>query len=407
MIKVFKSISNQRMEKVHSDIRGPLFQQAVKMKAEGTNVLMLNTGNPATFGFGMPKSVKDALVANLDRGVGYCDLKGMPDAREAICNYETSKGIMGLTPDDIFIGNGISECAEMLLLGMLEAGDEILMPSPGYSLWTNSAHLAGATPVLYRCDEKADWNPDIADIKSKINNNTKAIVIINPNNPTGALYSKDFLEEIIKVAREHGLVIISDEIYDRLLYDGAIHVSTGSLCDDLCVVTLNGLSKSHFVCGFRIGWMAISGKSPQSDVIRNALTKLSSMRLCSNALSQPVIPAALNDPESTMAQMQPGGRLYEQRKATMEELAKIDGISFVPTKAAFYVFPKIDLSKFNVESDRAFAKGLLENKHILVIPGSGFDFPEPDHFRIVMLPQPDMLAKAVRDMGDYLDSIRK
>lgn len=406
MIKLFKSIANERMEKVHSDIRGPLFQQALKMEAEGTKVLKLNTGNPANFGFGMPQSVKDALIANLDRGVGYCDMKGMPDAREAICNYELSKGIKGLTPNDIFVGNGISELAEMLLLGILGAGDEILMPSPGYSLWTNSAFLADANPVLYRCDEKADWNPDIADIKKKITPNTKAIVIINPNNPTGALYSKDVLEELVKVARENGLVIISDEIYDRLLYDGDVHISTGSLCDDLCVVTCNGLSKSHFVCGFRVGWLAVSGSSPQCDVVRSALTKLSAMRLCSNALPQPVIPAALEDSASTKAQFVPGGRLYEQRRATMEELEKIDGVSFVKTRGAFYIFPKIDIKKYHFENDKDFARGLLESKHILVIPGSGFDYPEPDHFRIVMLPQPDVLRKAIQDLGDYLYSIK-
>ena len=403
---MFRPISNQRMELVHSDIRGPLFQQALKMEAEGTKVLKLNTGNPANFGFGMPQSVRDALTNNLDRGVGYCDLKGMPDARNAICDYETSKGIKGLTPNDVFIGNGISELAEMLLLGFLEKGDEILMPSPGYSLWTNSAYLADATPVLYRCDEANDWNPDIDDIKSKITNNTKAIVIINPNNPTGALYSKETLEEIVKIARQYGLVVISDEIYDRLLYDGDVHISTGSLCDDLCVITLNGLSKSHFVCGFRVGWIVVSGQSPQCDVIRSALTKLSAMRLCSNALPQPVIPAALADSASTKAQFVPGGRLYEQRKATMEELEKIDGVSFVKTRGAFYIFPKIDLNKYHFESDKDFARGLLESKHILVIPGSGFDYPQPDHFRIVMLPEADVLRKAVQDLGDYLYSIR-
>ena len=390
------------MEKVHSDIRGPLFEQALKMEAEGTKVLKLNTGNPGSFGFGMPLSVREALLNNLDRGVGYCDLKGMPQSREAICTYQKSKGIQNITPNDVFIGNGISELAEMLLLGFLESGDEILMPSPGYSLWTNSSYLADATPVLYRCDEKADWYPDVADIRSKITKRTKAIVVINPNNPTGALYSKEVLQQIVDLSREFGLVLISDEIYDRLLYDGAQHISTASLSEDITTITLNGLSKSHFVCGFRIGWMVISGKSPQSEVIRTAMTKLCAMRLCSNALPQPIIPAALKDTQSTMEQLRSGGRLYEQRKATMDELANIDGLSFVKTKAAFYIFPKIDIKKYNFESDRDFAKGLLLNKHILVIPGSGFDYPEPDHFRIVMLPEPAMLKKAVCDIRDFL-----
>lgn len=395
-------LRSDKLKEVHSDIRGPVFVEAMKMRAQGIDVLRLNTGNPATFGFGMPDSVRNALINNVDKAVAYCDLKGMPDAREAICNYHKSKGIEGITPDDVFIGNGVSELVTMVLTAFLNEGDEILVPSPDYSLWTNSVYIANGKPVHYICDEQSEWYPDLDDIRSKITPKTRAIVIINPNNPTGALYPRELLEQIVQIARENNLVIFSDEIYDRLVMDELEHISTASLASDLLVVTMNGLSKSHIICGFRCGWMVVSGAKDKAQDFIAGLVQLSAMRLCANALPQLVIPAALNDPESTREMIVPGGRLYEQREATMRELEKIPGISCVKNKAAFYVFPKLDVKRFNITNDEQFAMDYLHSKNVMIIPGRGFSWKQPDHFRIVMLPQADVLAKAVRDLGDFL-----
>jgi len=400
-------IRSDKLQNVHSDIRGPVFVEAMRMRKEGIDVLRLNTGNPATFDFKMPDSVRNALINNADKAVAYCDLKGMPDARESICDYHKGKGIQGITPDDVFIGNGVSELVTMALTALLNYGDEILVPAPDYSLWTNSVWIAGAKPVHYICDEQANWYPDINDIKSKITPKTKALVIINPNNPTGALYPKEVLEELVQVAREHQLVIFSDEIYDRLVMDDLEHISTATLAPDLLVCTMNGLSKSHIICGFRCGWMVVSGAKESAKDFIAGLVQLSAMRLCANALMQLVIPAALNDPESTREMIVPGGRLYEQREATCRELAKIDGISFVKNSAAFYLFPKIDVKKFNITDDQQFAMDYLHSKNVMIIPGRGFSWKEPDHFRIVMLPEPEQIAKAMRDLGDFLKDYRQ
>ena len=398
---------SDKLQNVHSDIRGPVFVEAMRMRKEGIDVLRLNTGNPATFDFKMPDSVRNALINNADKAVAYCDLKGMPDAREAICNYHKGKGIEGITPDDVFIGNGVSELVTMALTALLNYGDEILVPAPDYSLWTNSVWIAGAKPVHYICDEESNWYPDINDIKSKITPKTKALVIINPNTPTGALYPKEVLEELVQIAREHQLVVFSDEIYDRLVMDDLEHISTATLAPDLLVCTMNGLSKSHIVCGFRCGWMVVSGAKDNAKDFIAGLVQLSAMRLCANALMQLVIPAALNDPESTREMIVPGGRLYEQREATCRELAKIDGISFVKNSAAFYLFPKIDVKKFNITDDQQFAMDYLHSKNVMIIPGRGFSWKEPDHFRIVMLPEPEQIAKAMRDLGDFLKDYRQ
>lgn len=400
-------LRSDKLQNVHSDIRGPVFVEAMRMRKEGIDVLRLNTGNPATFDFKMPDSVRNALINNADKAVAYCDLKGMPDARESICDYHKGKGIQGITPDDVFIGNGVSELVTMALTALLNYGDEILVPAPDYSLWTNSVWIAGAKPVHYICDEQANWYPDINDIKSKITPKTKALVIINPNNPTGALYPKEVLEELVQVAREHQLVIFSDEIYDRLVMDDLEHISTATLAPDLLVCTMNGLSKSHIICGFRCGWMVVSGAKDNAKDFIAGLVQLSAMRLCANALMQLVIPAALNDPESTREMIVPGGRLYEQREATCRELAKIDGISFVKNSAAFYLFPKIDVKKFNITDDQQFAMDYLHSKNVMIIPGRGFSWKEPDHFRIVMLPEPEQIAKAMRDLGDFLKDYRQ
>lgn len=393
----------KRMEHVHSDIRGPLYVEAMKMREQGIDVLRLNTGNPATFGFGLPKSIEHALNNHIDDGVGYCDFKGMPQAREAICAYESSKGIKGITPDDVFIGNGVSEVVSFALMPLLNDGDEVLVPSPSYSLWGNSVYLAGGKPVFYICDEKADWNPDVQDIRSKITDRTKAIVVINPNNPTGMLYSKEVLEEIVQVAREAGIMVFADEIYDRLVMDGLQHVSLASLAEDLPIVTMNGLSKSHCLCGYRCGWMVISGPRELTEDYRQGIIQLTSMRLCANTLAQIVIPAALDDMETPASMVRAGGRIYEQREATMRELEKINGISFVKNNSAFYVFPKLDVKKFGITNDKQFARDLLHATNILLVPGSGFDWQEPDHFRIVMLPEADVMSDAVRRMGEFLD----
>lgn len=381
--------------------------EALKLQEQGANVLKLNTGNPAAFGFGLPKSIEDALANHIDKGVGYCDFKGMPAARTAICEYEKSKGIKGITPDDVFIGNGVSEVVSFALFPLLNDGDEVLVPSPSYSLWGNSVYLAGGKPVFYKCDEKADWNPDIKDIRSKITPKTKAMVIINPNNPTGMLYSEDVLKELVKVAREKKLLLFVDEIYDRLVMDGLKHVSLASLADDIPVITLNGLSKSHCLCGYRCGWMVISGPKHLTEDYKQGIIQLTSMRLCANALAQLVIPAALEDMETPASMIRPGGRIYEQRQAAVSELRKIDGISFVENNSAFYVFPKLDVKKFNITNDKKFAHDLLHAENILVVPGSGFDWDEPDHFRIVMLPEAEVLRDAVKRIGRFLDGYKQ
>lgn len=396
-----------RMESVHSDIRGPLFVEALAMQKNGIDVLKLNTGNPAAFGFPQPESIRRAIESQTHRAVAYCDFQGMPEARDAIIRYESGKGVPGLRMEDIYIGNGVSEVVNFALMPLLNPGDEVLIPTPNYSLWSNTVILAGAKPVYYRCDEASDWTPDIADVRSKVTCKTRAIVIINPNNPTGALYGKDILEQMLQIAREHDLVVFSDEIYDRLVMDGLEHISTASLAPDLTVVTMNGLSKSHSLCGYRCGWMAISGPLERTEIYRRGINQLTSLRLCANALAQLVIPAALEDAETPAAMVRPGGRLYEQRAATLQVLDQIEGISYVKNKAAFYLFPKLDVKKFNITNDKIFARDLLRAARILIVPGSGFDWKEPDHFRIVMLPEPEVLSSAMKRMGDFLKDYRQ
>lgn len=395
------------MKNVHSDIRGPLFVEAMEMQKKGIDILKLNTGNPATFGFGLPESIRQAIEGYEEKGVGYCDFKGMPDAREAICAYHRSKGIQEITPEDVFIGNGVSEVVSFALMPLLNPGDEVLVPTPSYSLWGNSVYLASANPVFYVCDEKQNWYPDIQDIRSKITERTKAIVVINPNNPTGALYPDEVLLQIAELAREHDLLIFSDEIYDRLVMDGMQHTSIAALAPDLPVVTMNGLSKSHCLCGYRCGWMVISGPKALTEAYRQGIVQLTSLRLCSNTLAQLVIPAALQDMETPHAMIRPGGRIYEQREATISELSQINGLSFVKNHAAFYLFPKLDIQKFHITDDRTFARDLLHATNILLVPGSGFDWQTPDHFRIVMLPEPEQMRDAMRRMGTFLDGYKQ
>ena len=400
-------LGSKNMENVHSDIRGPLFYEALEMEKRGSKILKLNTGNPASFGFNMSESIHDALKEQINKALGYCDFRGMPESREAILAYHKSKGLCDISSDDIYIGNGVSEVISISLQALLNEGDEVLVPSPCYSLWSNSVYLCGAKPVFYICDEKSDWNPDLSDIKSKITNRTKAIVIINPNNPTGALYSEDILLKIADIARKNNLMIFSDEIYDRLVMDGLAHTSIASLTPDVPMVTMNGLSKSHCLCGFRSGWMVVSGPKKVTENYQQNLVKLTSMRLCANALSQLVIPTALRDEKTPSSMVSRGGRIFEQREATVAELSKIPSVSFVKNKAAFYIFPKLDCKKLNITDDKKFAHDLLHATNILIVPGSGFEWHEPDHFRIVMLPEAEILKNAIHSLGCFLDTYRQ
>ena len=396
-----------RMAHVHSDIRGELYRQAIAMQERGIEVMKLNTGNPAAFGFPLPESIRSALEGNIDKAVAYCDFQGMPEAREAIARYAERKGIQGVNAGDVFVGNGVSEVVNFALLPLLNPGDEVLVPMPNYSLWSNTVYLSGGTPVFYRCDEASGWNPDVSDLRSKVTAKTRALVIINPNNPTGALYSTDVLNAMLNVAREHDLMVFSDEIYDRLVMDGQTHISTAALAPDLTVVTMNGLSKSHCLCGYRCGWMVISGPRQKTEEYRRGLVELTSMRLCANALAQLVIPAAIADMQTPLSMVSPGGRIYEQRKATLDVLKDVEGLSFVKNSAAFYLFPKLDAKKFNITNDKIFARDLLLATNILVVPGSGFDWPEPDHFRIVMLPEAEELRSAMQRLGKFLETYQQ
>lgn len=398
---------SNRISKIHSDIRGPLYVEALRMQAAGERVLKLNTGNPASFGFTLPESVRTALTEHVDEAVPYCDVRGMEEARAAILRYHRSRGLRDITMEDIFICNGVSEAVTMLMTALVGDGDEILVPAPCYSLWSNNVFIGGGVPVFYRCDPKNQWNPDIADMEKKITPRTKAVLVINPNNPTGAVYSREVLLSIGAIARKHGLVLLADEIYDRLVMDGLLMESLAALVPDVPCVTFNGLSKSHIICGFRCGWMVFSGPARALAEIKDGVMQLAAMRLCGNALTQLVIPAALADSASTEAMLLPGGRLYEQRGATVAGLSRIPGVGFLPNRACFYIFPGIDTRMYDFESDQDFALRFLHEKKILVIPGRGFDWHEDLRFRIVMLPEPEVLSRAMADLGDFLDGHRR
>lgn len=398
---------SDRLTHVHSDIRGPLYVEALRMQSAGTPVLKLNTGNPGNFGFALPDSVRRALLEQVDKAVPYCDVRGMAAAREAILAYHRGRGLQGITPEDIYICNGVSEAVSMLMTALVGTGDEVLVPSPCYSLWSNNTYLGGGRPVYYRCDPKNAWNPDLSDIRSKLTPRTKAILVINPNNPTGAVYSWETLLEIARIARENRLLLLADEIYDRLVLEDMPTYSLAALAPDVPCVTFNGLSKSHIICGFRCGWMVFSGPKEELTQVEQGVMQLAAMRLCGNALTQLVIPAALEDQQSTRQMMSPGGRLYEQSKATVEALAKIPGVTQIPNRAAFYLFPGLDRDAFDFESDEDFAMQFLHEKHVLVIPGHGFDWFEDLRFRIVMLPEPAVITRAMEDLADFLDTHRR
>jgi alanine-synthesizing transaminase len=342
--------------------------------------------------------------------VPYCDVKGLPEARQAIADYHNKqKGFPNISIDDIYIGNGVSELVQMAMTSLLNPGDEILVPMPNYPIWSNCTYISGGKPVHYLCDEQAGWMPDVDDIRQKVTSKTKAILIINPNNPTGVLYSKDVLLDILQVARESGLLVFADEIYDRLVLDGLTHHSCAALAPDLFVVTTNGLSKSHIVCGYRCGWMVFSGPKDHAAGFIQGIQQIAAMRLCANTLAQVVIPAALADDESTQSMIKPGGRIAQQRDATVRELKKLEplGVTFVPSCAAFYIFPKIDIKRYNITDDAKFCLDFLREKHIMLINGRGFDWKEPDHVRIIMLPEVDKLVWAVQELGDFLLGYRQ
>ena len=399
-VRTFKK--SAKLDNVLYDVRGPVVEEAARMESEGTSVLKLNIGNPAPFGFRTPDEVIYDMRRQLTECEGYSDSKGLFSARKAIMQYCQIKNVPNVSIDDIYTGNGVSELINLSMQALLDSGDEVLIPSPDYPLWTACVTLAGGKAVHYKCDEQADWNPDIDDIKRLVTPRTKAIVIINPNNPTGALYSKDVLEQIVEVARQNQLIIFSDEIYDRLVMDGLEHISTASLAPDLFCVTFSGLSKSHMIAGFRIGWMVLSGnKSVAKDYIQG-LNMLANMRLCSNVPAQSVVQTALWGYQSVKTYVVPGGRLCEQRDYVYKALNDIPGISAVKPKAAFYIFPKIDVKKFNIRDDEKFALDLLREKKILIINGKGFNWNEPDHFRVVYLPRVEVLEDAMGKLKDFL-----
>lgn len=393
---------SNKLEGVSYDVRGPVLEEAERMQEEGISILKLNTGNPAPFGFEAPNEVIRDLIMNARDSEGYSDSKGIFSARKAIEQYCQIKKFPNVTINDIYTGNGVSELITMCMQGLLDNGDEVLVPMPDYPLWTASVSLAGGKPVHYICDEQAEWYPDIDDIKSKITSRTKAIVIINPNNPTGALYPKEILEQIVEIARQNQLIIYSDEIYDRLVMDGLEHIPIATLAPDLFVVTLNGLSKSHRVAGFRVGWMVLSGDKSHVKGYIEGLNMLSSMRLCSNVLSQQIIQTALGGYQSVDELLLPGGRIYEQREFIYNAINDIPGLSAVKPKAAFYIFPKIDTKRFNILDDEKFVLDFLHEHHILLVHGGGFNWHQPDHFRIVYLPKMDDLkTTAVKCVNFY------
>ena len=398
---------SHKLDNVSYDVRGPVLDEANRMEKRGDRILKLNIGNPAPFGLMAPVEILDDMITNLPEAEGYSDSKGLFTARKAIMQYHQLKGLPNLNVDHIFTGNGASEMISMSMQALVDNGDEILVPSPDYPLWTACVTLAGGKAVHYVCDEQADWNPDIDDIKSKITDKTKAIVIINPNNPTGALYSKDVLEQIVQIAREHELIIFSDEIYDRLVMDGEEHVSIASLAPDVFCVTLNGLSKSHRIAGFRVGWMVLSGRKDHVQGYIDGLNMLSSMRLCSNVPAQTIIQTALGGYQSSQELLVPGGRIYEQREITQKLVNEIPGLSQVKPKAAFYSFPKLDIERFNITDDEKFCLDLLHEKKVLLVPGKGFHWEQPDHFRIVYLPRVEVLKEAITSIGDFLDGYKQ
>lgn len=395
---------SEKLSQVCYDIRGPVHQEALRLEAEGQKILKLNIGNPAPFDFKTPPEILSPILEHIANAQGYCDSKGVLSARQAIVQYYRSFGINECNENDVYIGNGVSELITMTLQALLNDGDEVLIPMPDYPLWTAATTLSGGTAVHYLCDENADWNPDLADIKSKITSKTKAIVIINPNNPTGAVYSKSLLESIVEIARQHNLLILADEIYEKILYDNAVHHHLAALAPDLLTITYNGLSKAYRVAGFRQGWMVLNGPKEQAKGFIDGLDVLSSMRLCANHPMQYAIEAALTGPQSINELVLPPGRLLAQRNKAYELVNNIPGLSVVKPMGALYMFPKIDVKKFNIHNDEKMVLDLLKQQQVLFVHGRGFNWQAPDHFRIVTLPPVEQIETALNKVADFLQN---
>ena len=398
---------SSKLRDVCYEIRGPVPAEAARMEAEGHKILKLNIGNPAPFGFEAPDEILVDMIRNLPTAQGYSDSKGIVPARRAVAQYYQTKGMPGMELDDIYLGNGVSELIQMTCQALVDDGDEVLVPSPDYPLWTASIALAGGRAVHYRCDEEQQWWPDVSDIADKVTPRTKAIVVINPNNPTGAVYPEHVLREIVEVARTHGLMILADEIYDKILYDDAVHTHIARLAPDLLSITFNGLSKAYRVAGFRAGWMALYGPKEDASSFIEGLDVLSNMRLCPNVPGQQVVATALGGYQSVNELLLPGGRLREQRDVAYEGLSAIDGVEVVRASGALYMFPRLDREMYGIEDDEQFAYDLLRSKKLLVTQGTGFNLATPDHFRLVTLPPVDVLSDAVDRIADHLASIRR
>ncbi|PML04101.1 aminotransferase [Vibrio breoganii] len=386
---------SSKLDNVCYDIRGPVLKHAKRMEEEGHKILKLNIGNPAPFGFDTPDEILVDVLRNLPTSQGYCDSKGIYSARKAVVQYYQRKGLRSLDVEDVYMGNGVSELIVMAMQALLNNGDELLVPAPDYPLWSAAVSLSGGNPVHYLCDEQSDWFPDIEDIKSKITPKTRGLVLINPNNPTGAVYSRDLLLQIIEVAREHNLIIFADEIYDKILYDGATHTSIATLADDVVMVTFNGLSKAYRICGFRSGWMFITGPKHLAKGYIDGLDMLSSMRLCANVPMQHAVQTALGGYQSINELILPGGRLLEQRDKAFDMITSIPGVSCVKPKGALYLFPKLDPKIYKIHDDQKMVLDFLKQEKVLLVQGSGFNWPKPDHFRIVTLPHIEDLEVAI------------
>jgi alanine-synthesizing transaminase len=397
---------SKRLDELRYDIRGPVYDKAIQLQSQGYKITSLNIGNPAAFGFDTPDEIIHDIIMNIRNAQGYADSRGLFAARKAVMHYYQTRGILNSEIEDIYIGNGVSELITLSMTALLNPGDEILIPSPDYPLWTTAVGLAGGTSVHYTCDEQAGWNPDLADIESKITTNTKGIVIINPNNPTGAVYEKEIVEGIVRLAEKHKIIVFADEIYDKILFDGSTHYTTAGMAEDTLIVTMGGMSKNYRAAGFRGGWMILTGAKHKAKSYIEGLSFLASMRLCANVITQYGIQTALGGYQSINDLIIPTGRLHKQMTLAHEKLNNIDGVTCVKPKGALYLFPKIDLTKFTFADDNEFVLSLLEDQRILVVGGQGFNFKQPDHFRIVFLPHLEQLGLAMDKIAHHFENHR-
>jgi alanine-synthesizing transaminase len=396
---------SDKLANVCYDIRGPVLVEANRLEEEGHRILKLNIGNPAPFGFDAPDEIIQDVIRLLPTSQGYCESRGLYSARKAVMQHYQQQGLLNVEIDDIYLGNGVSELITLSMQALLNNGDEVLIPAPDYPLWTAAVSLSGGNPVHYMCDEQADWLPDINDIRAKINSNTKAIVVINPNNPTGAVYCEELLKQIVALAEEHGLVVLADEIYDKILYEEAKHIPLSTLCHDTLCVTFNGLSKAYRLAGFRSGWMLLTGAKHRAKNYIEGLDILASMRLCANVPAQHAIQTCLGGYQSIKDLVLPGGRLKEQRDIAYELLNQIPGVSCVKPKGAIYMFPKLDRKKFSIKDDEKLVLNFLLQEKILLVQGTAFNWPDPDHVRVVFLPRKDDLSHAIKRFGAFLSRL--